>query len=566
MPGEPAPQSFDLTRRPWLPVQYKSGAEGELSLQDVFARAGELRRLVGDIPTQEFALLRLLLAILHDAIDGPCDLDDWQELWENGLPADVITGYLDGSDRFDLLHPTRPFFQTAGLNTATGEVSSLDRIVADVPNGAPFFTMRARGTQRLGFAEAARWLVHAHAFDTSGIKTGAVGDPRVKGGKVYPQGVAWAGTLGGVLVEGKDLRETLLLNLVAFDTDNLRIDSENDRPAWRRPCPGPSQAAPLELSKRPAGMRDLYTWQSRRIRLAYDAQGVYGVILAYGDPLAAHNRHQHEPMTGWRRSAAQEKKLGLAQVYLPREHDPSRSAWRGLGALIAGRAQGADQRDEAAAIVRPRILDWVARLTVEGPLPADFPIRARLYGAIYGTQQSVIDEIVDDEIAIAVVLLHDRDRGLGQAAIDGVSDAENAVTVLGDLAADLARAAGAESEPPKTAARALGFATLDGSFRDWLAGLRSGDLPEERRKAWQQQALQLIKRLGTELVKSAGDAAWRGRLIETRKGHELWLTAARADLTFHARLRKALPMAVEDNPTRGRRDVESESQNVEAPS
>ena len=89
--------------------------------------------------------------------------------------------------------------------------------------------------ERLSFAEAARWVVHAHAYDTSGIKTGAVGDPRVKGGKVYPLGVAWAGTLGGVFVEGENLRETLLLNLVAFDTDNLRIDPDEDRPAWRRP-------------------------------------------------------------------------------------------------------------------------------------------------------------------------------------------------------------------------------------------------------------------------------------------------------------------------------------------
>lgn len=549
MPGESAEPSFDLIDRPWLPVQRLDGAEDDLSLREVFAQADDLRRLVGDVPTQEFALLRLLLAILHDAIDGPRDIDDWQQHWDNGLPVDTIATYLDRHrERFDLLHPETPFYQTPGLHTSRNEVGSLDRIVADVPNGEPFFTMRARGVERLGFAEAARWLVHAHAFDTSGIKTGAVGDPRVKGGKVYPMGVAWAGNLGGVAVEGENLAQTLLLNLIAFDTDTLRVDPARDRPAWRHATSGPGQSDELELSRRPAGLRDLYTWQSRRVRLHADAEGVHGVVLGYGDPLAPHNRHRLEPMTAWRRSPAQERKLGLAQVYLPREHDPSRSAWRGLGALVAGRAEGAEQRNEAADVVRPRILDWIARLTVEGDLPADFLIRAHLYGAVYGTQQSVIDEMVDDVVAMPVVLLHDRDKLLGQAAVDAVADAEKAVTVLGDLAADLARAAGADAEPPRTEARALGFATLDGAFRDWLARLRPGDDPQERRASWQQEVHRTVSRLGRQLLAEAGDPAWEGRVIRTKSGHELWLNAARAGAMFHTALATALPMTAADRP------------------
>lgn len=542
MPSEFSISSFDLTVCPWVPVQRLDGTEDELSLNDVFAQAENLRRIVGDLATQEFALLRLLLAILHDVIGGPEDLGAWQELWDTGLPAGRIAGYLDEHrGRFDLLHPDTPFFQTAGLHTAQNEVFSLDRIVADVPNGEPFFTMRARGARRLGFAEAARWLVHAHAYDTSGIKTGAGGDGRVKGGKVYPQGVGWAGNLGGVFVQGDDLRETLLLNLIAFDTDTLRINPGDDRPAWRHDPSGPGETA--VLTGRPAGPRDLYTWQSRRVRLHFDADGVHGVVLAYGDPLAAGNKHRQEPMTAWRRSPAQEKQTGQAQVYLPRAHDPSRSAWRGLGALVAGRVPGAEQRGEAAAIVRPRILDWAARLTVESDLPATFFIRARLIGAVYGTQQSVIDEVVDDSVAMPLVLLHKDDDRLGQAAIDAVADAEAAVTALGDLAADLATAAGADPGPPRDAARALGFGTLDGPFRAWLAALAPSDDPRDRRADWQRQVHQAVRRLADQLVREAGDAAWEGRVIQTRAGQRLWLTAARADLAARTRLRKALPAA-----------------------
>lgn len=542
--------SFNLITQPWLPVQYRDGTEKELSLLEVFKQAPLLRRLVGDVPTQEFALLRLLLAILHDAIGGPEDSDEWAELWtqdeaEQQLPFDRIASYLEQYyHRFDLLHPTTPFFQVADLHTQKNDVFSLDRIVADVPNGELFFTMRARGVDRLSFAEAARWLVHAHAYDTSGIKSGAVGDPRAKGGKGYPQGVSWAGNLGGILVEGANLYETLLLNLVAFDTDNLIVTPE-DRPAWRQP---PTTAAPAddeELAQRPYGLCDLYTWQSRRIRLHYDADGVYGVLLAYGDPLAPHNKHNHEPMTAWRRSPAQEKKLKKPQVYLPREHDPTRSAWRGLGALVAGEASGAEQRGEAAAIVRPRILDWVARLVNEGFLPEDYFIRTRLIGVSYGTQQAVIDEIVDDHVAMAVVLLHERDSGLGRTAIKAVEDAEKAVTVLGGLAADLAKAAGADPETPRAAARDRGFGMLDGPFRTWLATLAPGTDATERRRAWQQKAHRIISDLGRQLVAEAGEAAWNGRVIKG-KNTDVWLNASRADLKFRAELKKELPMATSE--------------------
>ncbi|GAA2433343.1 type I-E CRISPR-associated protein Cse1/CasA [Streptomyces macrosporus] len=527
--------SFDLTDRPWLPVQFQDGGRDELSLREVFARAAEIRRLVGDLPTQEFALLRLLLAILHDAVDGPEDIDAWAELWADDTPFAPVADYLDRHrHRFDLLHPRTPFFQVAGLETANGEVASLNRIVADVPNGEPFFTMRSPGVDRLDFAEAARWLVHAHAFDTSGIKSAAAGDPRAKSGKVYPLGVGWTGNLGGVYAEGDSLRETLLLNLVAADTGTIRV-GDDDRPAWRRePC-GP--AAAEDLAGRPSGPRDVYTWQSRRVRLHFDREGVHGVVLCYGDPLQPHNRHRDEPMTGWRRSLAQEKKRGESLVYLPREHDPARVAWRGLAGLLAPRDQAATGRREPDAVLRPRVLDWVARLVTERVLPREHFLRACTVGALYGTQQSVIDEVVDDRVALAVVLLHESDRRFGQAAIDAVADADRAVKVLGDLAENLARAAGTDPEPRRSAARDLGYGALDAPFRHWLSRLGPDDDPQGERRRWQQQARTLIGRLGDRLVEEAGTAAWEGRV--TDRGE--WRNAASADLRFRSELGKALP-------------------------
>ncbi|MGW6949486.1 type I-E CRISPR-associated protein Cse1/CasA [Streptomyces xanthophaeus] len=499
--------SFDLVSRPWLPVQLRDGTATELSLKDAFARAGDVRRLVGDVPSQEFALLRLLLAILHDAVEGPQDLEAWEELYASPQPFAAVPVYLDRHrERFDLLHPTSPFFQVSDLRTQKDEVASLNRVVADVPNGEPFFTMRRPGVDRLHFAEAARWLVHTQAFDTSGIKSGAVGDPRVKGGKGYPQGVGWAGNLGGVFVEGDSLQQTLLLNLVASDAAALTVAAD-DRPAWRREQCGPDVQKGLE--SRPTGPRDLYTWQSRRIRLHHDDRGVHGVVLSYGDPLVASGKHMYEPMSGWRRSKPQEKKLGRSPVYMPREHDPARAAWRSLASLLTSQGQeGAARGDEPAPYLRAGVLKWIAELMYEGVLDEDILIRPRLIGATYGTQQSVIDEVVDDGVTMAVVLLQEDEPRYAKAALAAVEDSNTGVTALGDLAAGIARAAGRDPEAPRDSARDLGFGLLDGPYRQWLARLGETPDPAAARGQWQGTAYRILREAADAQLAAAVGTGW----------------------------------------------------------
>ncbi|MFJ8754539.1 type I-E CRISPR-associated protein Cse1/CasA [Streptomyces sp. NPDC102441] len=533
--------SFDLTTQPWIPVLRSNGKQDELSLRQVFEQASELRRIVGDLPTQEFALVRLLLAVAHDALGGPEDIDDWFDLWNDEQCFTPVGPYLDAhADRFDLLDTTAPFFQTAGLRTAKDEVFSLNRIVADVPNGEPFFSARMPTVDRLTFAEAARWVVHTHAYDTSGIKTGVEGDKRAKGGKVYPLGVGWAGNLGGVFVERPTLRETLLLNLVAADTEGVRID-EQDAPAWRRDPSGPGGT-----ERAPSGVRDLYTWQTRRLRLHFDDQGVHGVVLGYGDPLSPRNKHDREPMTAWRRSPAQEKKLREGLVYLPRDHDPERAAWRGIASLIAD-ASVSGQGSDAPAYLRPQVLEWVARLVSERHLERGFLVRARVIGPKYGTQQSVIDEIVDDSVSMAVVLLHQQDRRYAEQAIAAVEDADRAVYAIGDLATNLARAAGTETDGPRAVARDRAYGLIEAPYRAWLRDLAKADDPYEQRTVWQRQVYELAVGFGDRLMAAAGEGAWQGRIVDTKKGAE-WLNSALADKWFHIALSRDLGRPDPSNP------------------
>ncbi|GGV69305.1 type I-E CRISPR-associated protein Cse1/CasA [Streptomyces longisporoflavus] len=564
--------SFDLTGQPWLPVLLHGGIAKELSLTEVFEQAEDIRRLPGDLPTQEFALVRLLLAVLYDALEGgPATREDWEELWQagpEGFPARQVAAYLSRHrQRFDLLHPERPFFQTAGLHTAKDEIFALDRIVADVPNNDRFLTMRAHGAQKLSFAEAARWVVHAHAFDVSGIKSGAVGDPRVKAGKVYPQGVGSAGMLGGVLAEGDTLRETLLLNLIPREDDDLLRHDEEDLPVWRRPQP-PGAAPAAQRDAVPCGPRGLYTWPARRLRLHHDGEQAQGVVLAYGDPLPYRDMHGSEPMTGWRRSEMQEKKLRRSPVYLPRTHDPSRTAWRGLASLLTGYPPEAVHRagKEAAPGIAPRILEWLGRMAEESEvLGRDHVIRARLLGCSYGTQQSVIADVVDDSLSLSVVLLSHHETALREAAVRAVQLAESAVWLLGNLAAGLAEAAGADQVTPRAEARERGFGELDGPFRQWLATLASGVDAAERLENWRRATHELVLALGLELVASSSEAAWEGRVLPTAKGGTYWLNSASVELGFRNELRRRV-LAPEDGQPPGQAGKDPAPERFEEPS
>ncbi|MGX2997123.1 type I-E CRISPR-associated protein Cse1/CasA [Streptomyces sp. JNUCC 64] len=541
--------TFDLVDRPWLPVRHDDGTTSEVSLRELFARARTLRRLVGDLSTQEFALLRLLLAVLYDALDGPDTLEDWEELWQADDPFAPVLRYLEEHrDRFDLLHPRTPFFQVAGLRTAKDEVASLNRIVADVPNGDPFFAMRRPGVERLSYAEAARWLVHAHAYDPSGIKSGMTDDSRAKAGKVYPLGVGSVGGLGGLHAEGATLHETLLLNLIPLREGILDTDDDvpegSDLPAWRRdgwtggawPPPRGGATAP-----RPHGPRDLYTWQSRRVRLHDDGEGVTGVVLGYGDPLDPGSPWKLEPMTPWRRSPVQEKKRGRPLYYMPQVHDPSKAAWRGLASLLPARGEPEGSGGEAPKALPSGIVRWNAVLATEGGLELNGLIRLRLTGAVYGTQQSVIDEVVDDSVVLPVIMLHAQGSPYARVAVDAVKDAELAVRALGHLAGNLARAVGSAPESATDTARDLGFGTLDGPYRAWLTRLAGSPTPEAAHDVWRAEVRRLVSRLGRELVDAAGDTASEGRVVDVPAVGRRWLNDARADLLFRRQLKKILP-------------------------
>ncbi|TDP92581.1 CRISPR-associated Cse1 family protein [Leucobacter luti] len=500
-------EGLNLVRYPWIPCLIDGSTE-ELSILDVFRRANEIQEVVGELPTQTFAIVRLLEAILYRALDEDYEsVQDWERMWPDGLPVEDIERYLaQWEHHFELFDPVQPFFQVAGLATAKGESKGVEQLIMDLPaNNRHFTTRGGLATERLNPAEAARWLITLQAYDLSGIKSGALDDPRTKGGKGYPIGTGYSGHLGGILLEGSTLAETLLLNLVAPDmTGGFNAE---DLPAWERP----QLDKPESYADRvPTGPNDLYTWQSRRVRLWREGEWITGSLVANGLVLTPQNLHRIEPMTAWRRSKPQEAKLKRELVYMPKEHDPTRAFWRGLAALTP-RLQPVRAGKDADPNQPPITIDWLRRLQDERVLPASTRIGLRAIGVQYGSQSSVVTEIVDDRLNVAVEVLREQSRPLAAAAEDAVARVEESVFAFGILAKHLDIAAGGEGDGAEQRARELAFHGLDSQYRAWLSKLGPESDVSAVYAAWKRLVREFLTAEADSLVQQSGPQAWQPR-------------------------------------------------------
>lgn len=538
-------REFNLVDEAWIRVRYLSGEIKELSLPDVFRNASIIATLVNDLPTQDFSILRVLLAILRRSVMQGLNGDEdpvevWGGLWNSeSLPIPQIESYLTKwRDRLNLLDEEKPFMQVAGMHTDRDETSAINKIVVDLPDREQFFTMRFRsGTESLSYAEAARWVIHAHAFDTAGIKSGVVGDPSVKSGKSYSTGYpGWAGCLGGAYIQGDSLRETLLLNLVLWDSraNEDALPPSDDLPVWEQPPKTPGSD-----DREPHGYADILTWQSRRILLLAENNRINRVILTNGDRLEPSNKQGLEPMTAWRRSKNQEKKLGIIPVFMPITHLPDKAFWRSLTSVLPALSS------ENIDVISPDIIGWVTCLMRSHAFPKHRPLRLHAVGMVYGTQNSVVSEVIDDTLVTNSFLLSSEGREASGLIRETLSRTDDAVRSLGLFARNLRIAAGdkdradsAKNQPQRDA-----YHELDGLFRRWLADITEDTNLHEAELAWNGRARLILWRIADELMRQTDPAAISGHGASGNKSSDGWMTASKAKAIFRRKLYEALPIS-----------------------
>lgn len=325
---------FNLLTEPWVRVRLPDNAVQEVSLTDALVHAQEYMDLAGEMPTQDAAMLRLLLAVLFTVFsrvnevgepepleDEEAALERWGALWElKRFPEQPIRDYLEQwKDRFWLFHPERPFWQVPEAKIGSPfKGGKLNGEVFESENKNNMFASYA-GVEKnaLTYAQAARWLVFLNNYDDAAAKKKAKDRPSMSPG--------WLGQLGLVYVKGVNLFETLMRNLM-FLNDRTEL-WEKGRPNWELEEPRSEERTEIVC---PGNYAELLTMQCRRIWLERENEKVVRYTLLGGDFFDKKNAFA-EPMTLW---GLRKQTKESPECYLPQKHDMEKMLWREFSSII----------------------------------------------------------------------------------------------------------------------------------------------------------------------------------------------------------------------------------------
>lgn len=510
-------KEFNLLHEPWILVMRPDGVTEEVSLLELFRRAPRWQGLAGELPTQDIVVLRLLLAIIHAVfgrydiagkfapLSSPDDaLERWKALWNRrAFPSEIIEEYLlHFEDRFYLFHPEYPFYQVAELGKATEYTAAkLNGELAESNNKIRLFPQRIGDSKNaLSYSEAARWLIHVNSFDDTASKPSTKGLPS--------PGAGWLGKLGIIVAAGENLFETLLLNLVFLKDGSNELWGE-EAPVWEMEKVKSAERTEITMPDNPSG---LLTLQSRRLLLKRQGDSVIGYNLLGGDFFPKENAF-FEQMTLWRNAT---KKKTDPPEYHPRRHDPGRQLWRDFTALVS----------QSGAGRRPGVIGWLARLKAEGLVPRSH-FRFQTAAVKYGDKDFFIDDVFGDSISFNADLLTSLGESWINRILEEIDTADKLADQAGQLAKNLALAAGdTDGKAQRNASKEQAYYLLDEPFRRWLEGIdpsRDDDRKEEVCDQWWVQAKRIVQDLGKELVKQSGPQAFTGRHYTAPEAYNYFL-------------------------------------------
>ena len=511
---------FNLLHEKWIAVMKSDGETEEISLLDVFKRAHEFAGLAGELQTQDVAVLRLLLAVLH-AVFGRRDVGGeyspisssgeaspsearrrWKNLWDmKRFPYGVIEEYLlEYEDRFWLFHPERPFYQTASLGERDAkdffgpfDVSKLNGVLLEGDNKARLFSLLSGEAKKtMSYSEAARWLLHFVAFAETFGKLEARN--KTKGAPTL--GVGWLGKLGLVVALGNNLFETLMLNLIFLPNGEKKL-WDDEEPVWER-----DQIIEEERNEIvfPTNLSELYTLQSRRVLYEREGGRVTKFRFVSGD-FFLKEKALSEQMTLWRETT---KKANAPKVFEPKRHDPSKKIWRDFAALTVNDMMGGKC---------PGVVGWIAMLENEDVFTdPDFIVRFMTASVSYGNMQAVINDVFSDSLSFNASLLSERGSDWVTRIVGELNYTDLLVRQLGYLARNLITAEGGSNGAEYgDKAKEQAYYKLEEPFRIWLEKIKPDDKKDETCDLWFLEARATVRALGRELVNKCGPQAYVGR-------------------------------------------------------
>jgi CRISPR system Cascade subunit CasA len=344
---------YNLTDERWIPCTMRADNNGrELNLREIFAYARDIAEIADPSPLVTVALHRLILAILHRNF-GPSNLAQWQDLWNRGRwDLERLDAYLSHwRHRFELFDEARPFYQVPRmLDVGVQPVATLAMELTSGNNATLFDHSFDDSSQAMTAGRAARYVLARQAFSIGFGKS----NPFYLRDSPLTRGYT-------ALVQGDNLFETLMLNLIRYNEQRPLPHNGRDLPRWEQESP----AHPDREGTPPCGYLDYLTWQSRRIHLlaegspplVRECQVQQNLRLAVGvlDPFKSYTR---------------DEKSG----FVPRGFRPDKAVWRDSHTLFQRSSQVSK---------RAEVFEWLARideLRQQGAVRAHSQYSFGLYG------------------------------------------------------------------------------------------------------------------------------------------------------------------------------------------
>jgi CRISPR system Cascade subunit CasA len=495
---------FNLIDEPWIVVINLQGKEEVLSLKEVLLRSHEMKSFSGEMLAQDISILRLLLGILYaiytrkeeyQRAKGKDCLAIWKSVWDDGcFDKESIVNYFEiWRNRFDLLDSERPFYQVSGL--VDGTSADITRMVGDVDR---YFKSRNIGSNAtLSFAEAARWLLYLNDYDTI-----TMAPNRRKN-----LNVGLLGQMNIVYAEGKNLFKTIMLNFRLYSHN--RKPWESGQATWERDTPRTGDRTEIAF---PESGEELFTLQSRRVRLKHQDGRVFGIVIHGGDYFDSTNAFS-EPMTTWKF----DKKTGVYNFGMPYDDAASKQIWRDFSSLFV-------QSDDKKL---PGIIEWVSDIQSADMISKSDAVFSNLI--MRYRNRSLVTDIWSDSLSVNASLLSELEKdekGWVKRITDLVKMTESMVDALGKLSLDLSFATGMDPSPPKSPKqyehrrkiiappKELAYSILDMPFRKWLVSIDTKESSmDEKCDEWEDIAKDIVLKQGENLVAQSGAQALVGRYI-----------------------------------------------------
>lgn len=519
-------KAFNLLDEPWIRVMMADCSIQEVSLTQALTQAHTFTMLAGELPTQNIAILRLLLAVLHTVFsrvdetgeehplqDADDALDRWEALWQaQQFPAEVIHAYLNAwHDRFYLFHPERPFYQVNEAAVGTEYTAAkLNGIISESCNKVRLFSARIGAEKSsLSFPEAARWLLHLNGYDDTSAK------PKQKG--LPSPGAGWLGKLGLITAQGSNFFQTLMLNLILL-TDNGECWKKN-LPAWELDHPRTQERSEIPVPDNPA---QLLTLQSRRLLLLQDGNSVVGYKLLGGDYFDKANAFI-EQMTLWQTVKGKGSQPSYVQ---PKRHDASIKIWREFSTMFVN--------NQTNGTHLPGVVSWQQRLQQDGLLPKQYVARFQIASVQYGDKDFFVADVFSDELGFHLELLTENGKNWREQILAEISTIDKLAQEINFLGTNIERAAGGTGNVLGTHLKEQLYDRIDIPFRRFLMSIDPADDSAhrtERLNHWRQEAKKIVLTLGKEAVSQVGPDAFVGRTITIKKKNK--------DITYHYSLPEA---------------------------